>query len=100
MDGSATALLTASYQDPAFWKRYHGGTSGRLWLAAKPDGGGQQPRFRRLLADVAGEVHSPMLVAGRRGVISAFEGARHIYSGGLGGTDPRRASAHDGVYDR
>ena len=100
MDGSATALLTASYQDPAFWKRYRGGTSGRLWVAAEPDGGGQQPRFRRLLADVAGQFHSPMLVAGRLAFISDFEGTGNIYSCALDGTDLRRHSDHDGMYAR
>ena len=36
IDGDGTvALLTSSYQDPAFWKRYRGGTSGRLWVSTE-----------------------------------------------------------------
>jgi tricorn protease len=100
MDGGAIALLTASYQDPAFWKRYRGGTSGRLWVTAQPDGDGQPPRFRRLLADFAGQFHSPMLVAGRLAFISDFEGTGNIYSCALDGTDLRRHTDHDGMYAR
>jgi tricorn protease len=101
MDGDAIALLTASYQDPAFWKRYRGGTSGRLWVAARPDGGGgEQPGFRRLLADLPGQFHSPMLVAGRLAFISDFEGTGNIYSCALDGTDLRRHTDHDGMYAR
>src|SRR5258708_7789065 len=100
MDGRAIALLTASYQDPAYWKRYRGGTSGRLWVAAEPDGGGDQPSFRRLLADLAGQFHSPMLVGGRLAFISDFEGTANIYSCALDGTDLRRHTDHDGMYAR
>jgi tricorn protease len=101
MDGGAIALLTASYQDPAFWKRYRGGTSGRLWVtAAQPDGGGQQEGFRRLLTDLAGQFHSPMLVAGRLAFISDFEGTGNVYSCALDGTDLRRHTDHDGMYAR
>jgi tricorn protease len=100
MDGRAISLLTASYQDPAYWKRYRGGTSGRLWVAAERDGAGDQPSFRRLLADLAGQFHSPMLVAGRLAFISDFEGTANIYSCALDGTDLRRHTDHDGMYAR
>jgi tricorn protease len=100
MDGGAIALLTASYQDPAFWKRYRGGTSGRLWVSDESTGAGQQPGFRRLLADLAGQFHSPMLVAGRLAFISDFEGTGNIYSCALDGTDLRRHTDHDGMYAR
>jgi len=101
MDGAAIALLTASYQDPAFWKRYRGGTSGRLW-AAQGNGaaGGTQPRFRRLLGELAGQLCCPMLVAGRLAFISDFEGTGNVYSCALDGTDLRRHTDHDGMYAR
>jgi tricorn protease len=113
MDGSAVALLTASYQDPAFWKRYRGGTSGRLWVAQAAIGtagqapgdatvgeSGSQPGFRRLLADLAGQFSSPMLVSGRLAFISDFEGTGNVYSCALDGTDLRRHTDHDEMYAR
>jgi tricorn protease len=99
MERRTVALLTASYQDPAFWKRYRGGTSGRLWVG-DPEDGGPRPRFRRLLADVAGQFFSPMLVAGRLAFISDFEGTGNVYSCALDGSDLRRHSDHDGMYAR
>ena len=73
-DGAAAVgLLTGAYlrQDPAHWKRYRGGSGGRLWIgpaddvmagsaasAAAPAGGPpaapRAPRFRRLLAGLPG----------------------------------------------
>ena len=105
MDGSAIALLTASYQDPAFWKRYRGGTSGRLWVAqpgsdADRQADGAQPGFRRLLAELAGQFSSPMLVGSRLAFISDFEGTGNVYSCALDGTDLRRHTDHDGMYAR
>ncbi len=99
--GHAVALLTASYQEPAFWKRYRGGTSGRLWVT-QPDaaGDGARPGFRRMLADLAGQFHGPMLVGGRLAFISDFEGTGNVYSCALDGTDLRRHTDHDGMYAR
>ena len=37
--------------EPAYWKRYRGGTRGRLWVASRPD-----PLFTRVLADVDGQL--------------------------------------------
>ena len=101
VDGAAVALLTASYQDPAFWKRYRGGTSGRLWVAeGHPAADGARPVFRRLLADLAGQFSCPMLVSGRLAFISDFEGTGNVYSCALDGTDLRRHTDHDGMYAR
>jgi len=101
IDGQAVALLTACYQEPAFWKRYRGGSSGRLWAgSANGAAEGDQPRFRRLLADVAGQLSCPMLVAGRLAFISDFEGTGNVYSCALDGSDLRRHTDHDGMYAR
>jgi tricorn protease len=99
INAASIALLTSSYQDPAFWKRYRGGTSGRLWVADQAEAGAQ-PSFRRLLADLRGQFFSPMLADGRLAFISDFEGAGNIYSCALDGTDLRRHTDHEAIYAR
>ncbi|GAA3230974.1 hypothetical protein GCM10020256_45070 [Streptomyces thermocoprophilus] len=65
-----TLLLTGTPpHEPAAWKRYRGGATGRLWLHGK-----------RLLADLAGHLHSPMFVAGRIAFLSDHEGIGNLYS--------------------
>ena len=100
IDGDGTiALLTSSYQDPAFWKRYRGGTSGRLWVSTG-SGDAAGTGFRRLQASLAGQFHSPMLTGGRLAFLSDFEGTGNVYSCALDGSDLRRHSDHDGIYAR
>lgn len=104
MDNSAVALLTGTFGlEPAFWKRYRGGTSGRLWVAmagaGSPADDGRAP-FTRVLADLAGQFFSPMLVGGRLAFISDHEGTGNIYSCAFDGTDLRRHTDHDGFYAR
>jgi tricorn protease len=96
--GSA-AVLTGSYNDPAWRKRYRGGTAGRLWVRTSAPDGTDGP-FRRVLADVAGHFASPMLVGGRLAFLSDHEGTGNIYSVDLGGGDLRRHTDHDGAYAR
>jgi tricorn protease len=96
------ALLTGCWgRDPAWWKRYRGGTSGRLWFrtgAYRDADPGQA--FGRLLAEVRGQFASPMLVAGRLAFLSDHEGTGNLYSCALDGSDLRRHSDHDGSYAR
>ncbi|MDR2988341.1 MAG: peptidase S41, partial [Nocardiopsaceae bacterium] len=99
IDAASIALLTSSYQDPAFWKRYRGGTSGRLWVADQPENG-SQPAFRRVVTDLRGQFFSPMLAGGRLAFLSDFEGVSNVYSCALDGNDLRRHSDHDAMYAR
>jgi tricorn protease len=108
------ALLTGCWgRDPAWWKRYRGGTSGRLWFrpgpyrdaaatpaAAPAPAPAPAPAFRRLLAEVRGQFASPMLVGGRLAFLSDHEGTGNLYSCALDGSDLRRHSDHDGSYAR
>ncbi|HEY1671719.1 MAG TPA: peptidase S41, partial [Streptosporangiaceae bacterium] len=91
----ATALLTSSQHEPAHWKRYRGGTSGRLWVKANGD-----PAFTRVLAGLGGQVSSPMLAGGRLVFLSDHEGTGNLYSCALDGTGLRRHTDHDGWYAR
>ncbi len=96
LEEAATALLTGRFgTDPSYWKRYRGGTAGRLWLAA-----GQNALFTRVLSDLKGQLASPMLVEGRLFFLSDHEGTGNIYSCALDGTGLRRHTDHDGFYAR
>ena len=98
---AGVVLLTSTFRDPAFWKRYRGGTSGRLW--ARPAGAeGSQPAsgFTRVVTGLAGQLASPMLVGGRLAFLSDHEGTGNLYSCGLDGSDLRRHTDHDGSYAR
>ncbi|GAT65430.1 peptidase S41 [Planomonospora sphaerica] len=93
--GSTVALLTAALaRDPGTWKRYRGGTAGRLWIR-RGDGD-----FTRLLADVDGHFANPMLVGGRLVFLSDHEGVGNLYSVAVDGTGLRRHTDHDVFYAR
>jgi tricorn protease len=122
--GDATvAVLNGTFgpfqSDIAFWKRYRGGTAGRLWAGPAsavlsghapsghaPSGQGRldepapSQQFRRLLADLQGQFGSPMMVGGRLAFLSDHEGTGNVYSCALDGTDVRRHTDHDGWYAR
>ena len=96
LEETGTALLTGRMNNElAFWKRYRGGTRGKLWTAPASD-----PLFTRVLADVDGQLASPMLIGGRLFFLSDHEGTGNIYSCALDGTGVRRHTDHDGMYAR
>jgi len=92
---SATVLLTAQRGDPAQWKRYRGGTAGRLWVATEED-----PLFSRVLGHLNGQLAAPMIIGDRVVFLSDHEGTANIYSATLDGEDLRRHTDHDGFYAR
>ena len=83
IEEAGTALLTGSVVgEPAFWKRYRGGRAGKLWTATAGD-----PLFTRVLADLDGQLASPMIIGGRLFFLSDHEGTGNIYSCALDGSD-------------
>jgi tricorn protease len=95
LEPAARAVLNGSWgRDPAYWKRYRGGTAGRLWTAA-----GDAP-FRRILATVNGQFASPMLIGDRLAFLSDHEGTGNVYSCRLDGSGLLRHTDHDGGYAR
>ncbi|MEJ8635560.1 S41 family peptidase [Streptomyces sp. MS2.AVA.5] len=85
-----TLLLTGKPpHEPAAWKRYRGGATGRLWLHG-----------RRLLADLDGHLDCPMFVSGRIAFLSDHEGIGNLYSCLPDGSDLRRHTDHDAFYAR
>ena len=96
LEETGTALLTGRMNnEPAYWKRYRGGTRGKLWTASAED-----PLFTRVLADVDGQLSGPMLIGGRLFFLSDHEGTGNIYSCALDGGGVRRHTDHDGRYAR
>ena len=96
LEETGSALLTGRMNnEPAYWKRYRGGTSGKLWIATDQD-----PLFTRVLADLDGQLSAPMLIGGRLFFLSDHEGTGNIYSCALDGSDLRRHTDHDGRYAR
>ncbi|MFD4573493.1 S41 family peptidase [Streptomyces sp. NPDC058417] len=85
-----TLLLTGTPpHEPAAWKRYRGGATGRLWLHGE-----------RLLPDLPGHLSSPMIVGDRVAFLSDHEGVGNVYSCALDGTGLRRHTDHDAFYAR
>jgi tricorn protease len=105
IEPAAVALLTGRHRrEPAFWKRYRGGTAGRLWVtrtgAVSGQPGDGRPQFSRVAADLPGQLASPMIVGGRLVFLADHEGTGNLYSCALDGTGLRRHTDHDGFYAR
>ncbi|MFG3285096.1 S41 family peptidase [Streptomyces sp. NPDC048111] len=85
-----TLLLTGKPpHEPAAWKRYRGGATGRLWLHGD-----------RLLPGIGGHLDAPMFVAGRIAFLSDHEGVGNLYSCRPDGSDLTRHTDHDAFYAR
>ncbi len=94
--GGAVLLQSVTMgREAAFWKRYRGGTAGKLWL--DPDGGGE---FTRLHADLDGNIECPMWVGERIAFLSDHEGTGAVYSSLPDGSDLRRHSPLGDFYAR
>ena len=102
LEEAGTALLTGRINSElAYWKRYRGGTRGRLWTANADDPPPASPSpFTRVLAGIDGQLGGPMLIGGRLFFLSDHEGTGNIYSCALDGSDIRRHTDHDGWYAR
>lgn len=89
-------LLSAYSREPAHWKRYRGGTAGKLWIGTT---GGE---FTRLHADLDGNLESPLWVGDRIAFLSDHEGVGQLYSSRPDGSELRRHTdiAPDGFYAR
>lgn len=98
--GPATVLLSAPMgREAAWWKRYRGGTAGKLWIDRDGDraGGGE---FVRLHEELDGNIEYPLWVGDRIAFLSDHEGTGALYSSLADGSELRRHTPLDGFYAR
>nr|WP_206314013.1 S41 family peptidase [Streptomyces coryli] len=95
-EGRVLLLSATMGREAAYWKRYRGGTAGKLWLAL-PDGDGE---FARIHAELNGNIECPLWVGDRLAFLSDHEGTGALYSSLPDGSDLRRHTPLDGFYAR
>ncbi|MEO6702088.1 MAG: peptidase S41, partial [Jatrophihabitantaceae bacterium] len=91
----ATVVGTGYLRDYAHWKRYRGGTAGRLWI--DPTGAGE---FTELAGELVGPKTHPTWLADRLAFLADFEGHGNVYSVAADGSQLRRHTDHSQFYAR
>ncbi|MET8448494.1 S41 family peptidase [Streptomyces sp. NPDC005209] len=112
--GPHTVLLSAPMgREAAWWKRYRGGTAGKLWIDRSAEGEEGVGEFVRLHEGLDGNIECPLWVATgvppvraeqgtseRIAFLSDHEGTGALYSSLADGSDLRRHTPLDGFYAR
>ncbi|MFF3329660.1 S41 family peptidase [Streptomyces sp. NPDC002888] len=94
--GPHTVLLSAPMgREAAWWKRYRGGTAGKLWIDRDDTG-----EFTRLHEELDGNLEYPTWVGDRIAFLSDHEGTGALYSSLADGSDLRRHTPLGGFYAR
>ncbi|GAA3691293.1 S41 family peptidase [Nonomuraea antimicrobica] len=89
------ATVSSMWREPSHWKRYRGGTAGKIWVDATGDG-----EFTRLFADSAAQYWSVSWVGDRIVFLTDAEGTGNLHSALPDGSDLRRHSSHEEFYAR
>lgn len=99
--GPRTVLLSAPMgREAAWWKRYRGGTAGKLWIDRAAEGEEGAGEFVRLHEELDGNIEYPGWVGDRIAFLSDHEGTGALYSSLADGSDLRRHTPLEGFYAR
>ncbi|SMD14998.1 S41 family peptidase [Kibdelosporangium aridum] len=89
-EDGAVLVQTRDSDDPAYWKRYRGGTVGRFWVDVAGSG-----EFTRILSELDSSLVSPMWIGDRIAFLSDHSGVGNVYSCLPDGTDLRQHTDHE-----
>jgi tricorn protease len=92
--GQAVLARTGWRAEPSYWKRYRGGTAGKLWIAPVLEG-----EYAPLI-DLDGNLACPLWVGTRVYFISDHDGVGNLYSCAPQGGDLRLEASHGSFYIR
>ncbi|MEO3800272.1 PDZ domain-containing protein [Nonomuraea sp. B1E8] len=95
VNGVQVATVSPMWREPSHWKRYRGGTAGKIWVDADGDG-----TFTRLFADSAAQYWSAGWVGDRIVFLADIDGVGNLYSARPDGSDLRKHSSHEEFYAR
>ncbi|MFI7637624.1 S41 family peptidase [Nonomuraea sp. NPDC049400] len=95
LNGAQVATVSSLWREPSQWKRYRGGTAGKIWVDAEGNG-----EFTRLFADSAAQYWSVSWVGDRIVFLADIDGVGNLYSALPDGSDLRRHSSHEEFYAR
>ncbi|TDD34005.1 peptidase S41 [Nonomuraea terrae] len=95
VSGVRVATVSSLWREPSQWKRYRGGTAGKIWVDAEGNG-----EFTRLFADSTAQYWSVSWAGDRIVFLSDADGTGNVYSALPDGSDLRKHTSHEQFYAR
>ncbi|NBF00219.1 S41 family peptidase, partial [Nonomuraea sp. K271] len=95
VNGAQVATVSSMWREPSQWKRYRGGTAGKIWVDAAGDG-----EFTRLFTDSTAQYWSVGWVGDRIVFLADIDGVGNLHSARPDGSDLRKHSSHEEFYAR